>query len=146
MSSNEPAEGAHEAIEAQLDDYVDGNLSEEDRRALEEHLETCEACQASLEELREAVRALSGLHRMSKPQDFEQKVERTIERRSAGRFFGRKAFGDRVPFELLAIIALLLAVGIFLLYRYSGTGTLNLDGDTEKPKIEEGAKEVVPKP
>jgi anti-sigma factor RsiW len=38
-------------VEKQLDDYLDGELSEEDRHSVEKHLETCLSCNRSLEQL-----------------------------------------------------------------------------------------------
>src|SRR5262245_55955001 len=39
----------------QLSDYLDGTLSREERRGLEEHLESCAECAATLESLRDLV-------------------------------------------------------------------------------------------
>lgn len=91
-------------------------------------------------------RVLSGLHRMPAPTSFGKEVTETIRRRSAGRFFGRKAFGDRVPFELLAIVALTIALLAWLLVRASDTGSLRYQGTPETPEFAPGAEEVVPRP
>jgi anti-sigma factor RsiW len=48
----------HEVIEL-LSDYVDGALSAEDRRRVDEHLALCDGCTTYLEQLRETIR-LSG--------------------------------------------------------------------------------------
>src|SRR5688572_18096204 len=101
MSSPAP-NVTHEELEAQLSDYVDGSLGAEQRQALELHLAECADCKAALAELRQTMNALSGLNRVAAPQDFDRAVAETIRRRSRGRFFGRRALGDRVPFELLA--------------------------------------------
>ena len=53
-----------------------------------------------------------GLHRMAAPQDFGSRVEETIHRRSAGRFFGRRFLGGRLPVEPLAIAALLAVAAL----------------------------------
>jgi hypothetical protein len=91
-------------------------------------------------------RVLSGLHRRPAPPDFGKDVTETIRRRSAGRFFGRKAFGDRVPFELLAIVALTIALVAWMLVRSSDTGSLRYQSPPETPELAPGAEEVVPKP
>lgn len=90
--------------------------------------------------------AVSRLHRMSAPQTFATGVEDSIRRRSAGRFFGRKAFGDRVPFEVLAIIVLAIGLALFFLIRSSRTGSLRYEETPATPKISPGAKDVVPQP
>jgi hypothetical protein len=60
--------------------------------------------EASEEEVR---KALSGLQKARAPDTFAQDVTSTIHKRSAGRFFARRTFGDRVPFGALAIAAVL---------------------------------------
>ena len=134
----------HPEIEAQLSDYYEGTLADAQAREIEAHLAGCEPCRGAYEELERAVSALAGLHKMSAPQHFEHEVEETIRRRSAGRFFGRKAFGDRVPFELLAILALGVGLVIFFLIRSSQTGSLRYDTQPEQPRIAPGARDVVP--
>jgi hypothetical protein len=88
--------------------------------------------------------AMARLHKMSAPHTFADDVEETIRRRSAGRFFGRKAFGDRVPFEILAIVALVVGLAVFWLIRSSQTGSLRYESPPEAPSIDPGARDVVP--
>ena len=90
---------------------------------------------------------LATLGKLTAPQGFGARVEETIRRRSGGRFFGRKAFGDRVPFELLAVIALAIALAIYLVLRTSVFGTLrHLDSGDPKPQIRDETREAVPRP
>lgn len=146
MSNTESPGDEHEAIEAAFSDYYDRSLPEEDRARVEQHLAECEACQRAYRDFEETVGALSGLHKMAAPHQFEKSVEERIHRRSGGRFFGRKAFGDRVPFELLAVIALIIGLAVFFLIRSSGTGSLRYDHAPDKPQIAPGAKEALPQP
>ena len=124
-----PAQAAgndeHEAFEADFSDHYEKALPDARARALEQHLESCPRCRAEYQRFRETMEILSGLHKVSAPERFEKQVEDTIHRRSAGRFFGRKAFGDRVPFEILAIVGLVLVVAVFLLLRWSVTGSVH---------------------
>ncbi|WP_428264419.1 anti-sigma factor family protein [Haliangium sp.] len=144
------APGAHEPlhpdIESQFSELYERSLSPDSQRSVEEHLASCEVCRRAYEEFRETMSMLSGLHKMAAPQDFERDVEETIRRRSAGRFFGRRAFGDRVPYELLAILVLVVGVAIFFLLRGSQTGSLRYDKPREAPQIAPGAREVIPQP
>jgi anti-sigma factor RsiW len=96
----------HAAAEADFSDYHDKTLSTARAAEVEAHLAACERCRSEYRRFQSALEALSGLHRVSAPPNFENQVAETIHRRSAGRFFGRRAFGDRVPFELVAIVAL----------------------------------------
>ena len=114
------ADESHEAYEADFSDYHDKTLPEARAREIEQHLATCARCSAELERFRSTLGALSGLHRMAAPPDFDDHVAETIHRRSAGRFFGRRAFGDRVPFELLAIIALVIVAVLYWFIRSRG--------------------------
>jgi hypothetical protein len=60
------------------------------------------------------------------PETFTKGVEETIHRRSAGRFFGRKTLGDRVPFGVLLIIAMVVLVSAALVLWASTTGSLRV--------------------
>jgi hypothetical protein len=60
--------------------------------------------EAQAEEVR---KALSGLQKARAPDTFAHAVTSTIHKRSAGRFFARRTFGDRVPFGALAVAAVL---------------------------------------
>ncbi len=130
----EPAD-EHEATVARLSDYYEGLLCEAEAAEVAAHLEACAACRAAYQELEEAVGALAGLHRMAAPQRFERSVEETIHRRSAGRFFGRRALGDRVPLEFLAILAIALGLAVYGMLRTSETGSLapSRGGEVEQP-------------
>jgi hypothetical protein len=75
--------------------------------------------------------ALSGLQKAHAPATFAQDVTATIHKRSAGRFFGRRTFGDRVPFGALLVVALVgLAVIAWVLSR-SSTGSLRGEPDRD---------------
>ncbi|HTE51010.1 MAG TPA: zf-HC2 domain-containing protein [Kofleriaceae bacterium] len=142
-----PTTASHDEFEALLSDHVDGSLGADEKRRLEEHLATCAHCQAALAELRETMSALSGLNRVPAPENFDRDVAETIRRRSGGRFFGRRALGDRVPFELLALLALALGVALYFFLRGSDTGSLSpFRDEPEAPAIHEDAPNVVPRP
>lgn len=138
----------HEAIQADFSDYYDRTLPPTRAQEVEAHLSACERCRAEYARFSEAVGALSGLHKMSAPQHFEEQVAQTIHRRSAGKFFGRRAFGDRIPYEAIAILAIVLAVALALLIRFSATGTVHevLRRGPEAPAPAPGAREVAPRP
>lgn len=142
------AETDHSAFEADFSDYYERTLPAGRAAALEAHLRGCERCRGEYDRFREALGALSGLHKMAAPQDFERDVAQTIHRRSAGRFFGRRAFGDRVPFEAIAVFALALVVVLYVLMKWSVTGSLHepLESAPPAPEIAPGAKEAMPRP
>jgi len=114
----------HDTTQQDFTDYYEQSLPAERRQQIADHLRECAVCQSAYAEFEQTLRALSGLHKMSAPQHFGDAVETTIHKRSAGRFFGRRAFGDRVPFSVLAIIALVIGLIVVFLMRYSAVGTL----------------------
>jgi len=123
----------HEDIEVRLSDYREGTLADAERKEIADHLEGCDACRAVYAELDEAMSALSGIRgkKAEAPPELAERVTETINRRSAGRFFGRKTLGDRVPFGVLLIIALIV-VGVTAAVLYSSrTGSLRTRGGHE---------------
>jgi hypothetical protein len=108
---------SHAAFKADFSDYYEKTLSEARARAVEAHLSSCGRCRSEYDRFRGTLGALSGLNRIAAPPNFDDQVAQTINRRSAGRFFGRRAFGDRVPFELLAVVALAIVIALYLFVR-----------------------------
>jgi type VI protein secretion system component VasF len=69
-------------------------------------------------------KALSGMHKARAPATFSQDVTTTISSRSAGRFFSRRTLGDRVPFGVLLVVALLALLVVAWMLHGSSTGEL----------------------
>jgi anti-sigma factor RsiW len=118
-----PAEG-HPEIEAQFTDLEEGALTPAEAEKIRTHLADCARCASAHAEFRRTLAALAGLGKVGAPPTLPTDVARTIHRRSGGRFFGRRAFGDRVPFELLALAALIVLAALALILRGSMTGSL----------------------
>lgn len=150
-----PPDGAaaaepHEEWEARFSDHLEGSGTAAERDEVDAHLASCAACKASYDELEQTMRALTQLKTSSgsfkPPPRFSQNVEETLARRSAGRFFGKKTLGDRVPFGVLLIVALIILLGVSAILWTSSTGSLRLERDDGPPTLAPGAKEVVPRP
>ncbi len=137
-----------EQMEAEFSDYHDGSLPPARKQAFEARLAADAAFRADWEKFKDALGALSGLHRMAAPQKFEEQVAQTINRRSGGRFFGRKAFGDRIPFELIAVLGLILAGAIIVLMQYSLTGSVHEPLERHPLGVDAGPlpRDVMPTP
>jgi len=147
MSSEQPQTDSHEEIESKLSDYVEGSLPAAEVAVVEEHLRGCPSCTEALAAVKETVNALSGLHKIPAPPHFDREVAETIRRRSGGRFFGRRAFGDRVPLEVLAILALALGLALYFFLRRSDTGSLRpFDRGSERPASHDESQDVAPRP
>jgi anti-sigma factor RsiW len=105
------APDTHQRTNEAFSAYIDGEISPEERARVDEHLATCIQCRVSLERFRRTVGGLGALKRAA-PGDFLAGVQAQINRRSRGRFFGKRflLFG-RIPFEWLSlamIVAMLL--------------------------------------
>ncbi len=125
-------------------EYYEGTLAPDDAKQLEARIADEPKLKAAYDDFIKTMDALSGMHKMSAPMDFDKKVEDTIHRRSGGRFFGKKAFGERIPYEVLAVLVMLVAAGIYWMGRSSATGSHRL-GSEPTPDIHEGARDVVPR-
>jgi hypothetical protein len=92
-------------------------------------------------------KALSGLQKARAPSTFAQEVTSTIHKRSAGRFFARRTLGDRVPFGVLLVIAVLvLSVAGYVMWS-SQTGSLETrHGHSAGSAGSAGSAALVPKP
>jgi anti-sigma factor RsiW len=136
-------------IIATLTDYVEGTLPVARKAEVEAKLATDETWKRIHGELRETTKpdeisAVLKARKEPAPEDFTNRVEKTIHQRSAGRFFGRKTFGDRVPFSALLVIAVLGLCVIGYILWSSQTGSLKMDkrrGETPGSSID-----IVPKP
>ena len=61
-----------------LDEYVDGELSAEGRRAVERHLAGCEACRAELEALKKTAALVGSLPKVNAPEGLARGVEAAL--------------------------------------------------------------------
>jgi anti-sigma factor RsiW len=106
------ATDSHKRATEAFSAYVDDDLPPAERAHLEEHLAMCMQCRVSLERFRRTVGGLGALKRNA-PVSFLQNVQEQINRRSRGRFFGKRAllFG-RIPFEWLSL-AMIVAMLIY---------------------------------
>ena len=138
-----------EAIIVALSDYLDGVLPAE-RTAEDEAKIASDArwktTHDEMVEVRSDSRdALSGLQKARAPSTFDDSVTATIHKRSAGRFFARKTFGDRVPFGAILVVAL-IGLGILAYVIWSSpTGSLKVADDPATPPPASGSA-IVDKP
>jgi len=119
------ATDSHKRATEAFSAYVDGELGPAERAHVDEHLATCMQCRVSLERFRRTVGRLGALKRHA-PESFLENVQAQINRRSRGRFFGKRflLFG-RIPFEWvsLAMIVAMLVYYIVVL-QTSPTGVV----------------------
>ncbi|MBK9033046.1 MAG: zf-HC2 domain-containing protein [Myxococcales bacterium] len=131
MTDTAPA--ADERLQAMLADYVDGTLTPAERAEVEAALAADPELRAEVEDLRGSMGLLKSLSPAAAPPELGKTVEDTIHRRSAGRFFGRRTLGDRVPFGVLLILGLIALVAIVALLWSSPSGSLKRDRPAPPP-------------
>jgi len=135
-----------EEIIVTLSDYLDNVLPPDQRADVEAKIKNDEqwkSAHAEMVDARGAVKTLSGLQKARPDVKFTDDVTGTIAKRSAGRFFGRRTFGDRVPFVALLVVAL-LGLGVIAYIMWSSpTGSLKVDKE-RKPGQQGSA--IVDKP
>lgn len=132
-----------EAIIGKVSDYLDGALAGPERAEVARKITEDPAWKRAHAELTETRKYLSGLRKAHAPSSFAEDVAETIHQRSAGRFFGRRRFGDRVPFGAVLVVALagLLVIG-YILWS-SSTGSLKVEHDREHA-APQGSAAVLP--
>jgi len=94
--------------------YLDGELTPEERAAMDRHLATCIQCRTNLDQFRITVGNLARLKGKA-PTSFLPDIQGQIHARSRGRFFGKRwmLFG-RIPFEWVSL-AMIIAMLIYYL-------------------------------
>jgi anti-sigma factor RsiW len=122
-----------EAILAQVSDYLDGALTGAARTEVATRIAGDPIWRRAHAELLETRSYLSGMRKAHAPSSFTESVAETIHQRSAGRFFGKKTLGDRVPFGALLAIALVVLVAIGYVLWSSSTGSLRVEHQRDRP-------------
>lgn len=138
-------ESEHDRIGALMSDVVDGTATPEVHAEVKAHVATCASCREELDELRKLREALKSVPPETARPDLGKLVEERIHRRSAGRFFGKKTLGDRVPFGVLLIVALVALVVIVGLLWSSTTGSLRPE-PKKHPPPPPAARDAIPRP
>jgi anti-sigma factor RsiW len=115
---------AEDVIIVEVSDYLDGALAGSDKDKVAAKISNDPEYKRVHQEMVETRKALSGLQKARLPPSFAQDVTSTIHKRSAGRFFARRTFGDRVPFSALLVVAVLGLCVIAYFMWASQTGSL----------------------
>ena len=98
-----------ETLEELISAYVDGEVSEEERQTVEQHVASCASCRATLQDFSTAQTFVRTLPTFDAPQDFRQRVTERVERKS--RFWmWNWTFVPR--FALGTIALLLISAGV----------------------------------
>ncbi len=138
--------GDEDEVIAKISDYLDGALADADKADVEQKLADDAEWQRVRDELVETRNALSGMQKARAPATFAQEVTSTIHKRSAGRFFARRTLGDRVPFGVLLVVALIALAAIAYVLWSSPTGSLEHRERGGADERGAGSALIVPRP
>jgi hypothetical protein len=116
-----------EEVIVTVTDFVEGVLTGAERDEVAKKIESDPIWKQTHDEMVEARKHISGMRKAKAPDGFTQDVTETIHKRSAGRFFARRTLGDRVPFGVLLIVAILALGVVGYLMWSSPTGSLKVD-------------------
>jgi anti-sigma factor RsiW len=120
---------AEDVIIVEVSDYLDGALADADKAKVAAKISNDPEYKRVHDEMVETRNALSGLQKARASPTFAQDETSTIHKRSAGRFFARRTFGDRVPFTALLVVAVLGLIVIAYFLWASETGSLKKSPD-----------------
>lgn len=90
--------------------YLDGNLTEEDKRRLRSHLDQCPACQQHFHELKRTTTLIKGEHQIEAPSNFTSKVMASLPKEKKRVSYTRWFQSHPV----------LTAAAIFFIFMFSG--------------------------
>ena len=131
-----------EAVIVAITDYLDKKLPAAERAEVEKKIASDPIWKSTHDDMVEANKMISGMRKAKPPEPdkFVEDVTATIHKRSGGAFFGRRTLGDRVPFGVILIVAIVALVVIAFLMRSSSTGSLKVD--KQKAPTQERQKAV----
>ena len=122
-----------EAIIVKVSDYLEGVLAGAERDEVAKKIESDPIWKQTHDEMVESRKMISGMRKAKAPETFTNDVTGTINKRSAGRFFGRKTLGDRVPFNVLLVVAIIALASVGYLMWASQTGSLKVEKKQPEP-------------
>jgi anti-sigma factor RsiW len=127
---------------AAISDFLDGALTGPKRDEIAAKIESDPAWKQTHDEMVETRNFMSGMQKARPSPTFAADVTETIHKRSAGRFFARRTLGDRVPFGVIVVFAVLGLIVIAYLMWASETGSLKPQPD-HTPQ-DHGSEKLVP--
>lgn len=124
-------------IEHLLPLYPEGILTDEEKRAVEEHLTGCAACRKELAYLQKAGQFVDGLSPVEAPPWFEQKIMARVRKEADQKNSARKWFYPlrfRIPLQIAA--TLVIAVLAVYIYRSGNEQVKEILPGEQKPAVE----------
>ena len=106
-------------IERKLSAYLEGIVSSEEKKQIENHLSSCQMCRRAFEELKRTVALVKGLEQVESPPWFTQKIMSRVraEQESKKNIIQRLFYPLHIKVPLEAFATVLIAVAAVYLFR-----------------------------
>jgi hypothetical protein len=106
-------------IERKLSAYLEGIVSSEEKKQIENHLSSCQMCRRAIEELKRTVELVKGLEQVESPPWFTQKIMSRVraEQESKKNILQRLFYPLHIKVPLEAFATVLIAVAAVYLFR-----------------------------
>lgn len=89
-----------ESVSARIDDYLDGNLADQEQEAMAQHLKGCETCRKEYQLAKNLLEQLSKIEVPTPRPGYEQRVLRFLEDSKQKDFRGGEKHGQHKPHAL----------------------------------------------
>lgn len=108
--------GPLEEVAIRIMDYLDGEMTDEERTTFEADLVHDNVLQRELAAMQSTLGVVQSLQMKFAPDHFVQEVESKVRTRSRGRFFGYDAlYSSRIPYEVFAVVAIAIMAGMWMM-------------------------------
>jgi hypothetical protein len=144
--------GIPDEVAIRIMDYLDHEMSDDERSTFEADLASDPGLQRDLEALQSTMGVVQSLQMKFAPDHFVSEVESKVRTRSRGRFFAYQAlYTSRIPYEVFAVVAIAIMAGMWMMSspddaRFSADLALSADtadaGEGHKATPDAGAEAV----
>ncbi len=132
-------------IREKLSDYIDGLVSSEERRFIDEHLMSCEMCSEYLSDLRETVDYVQNLEEIESPQWLTERIMEKVKSESQPKkgILERLFYPLHIKLPIEAIVVVLVVVISIYMFK-SFLPQTKMETHTEAPKVPSESEPVPP--
>lgn len=126
-----------------VSDYIEGGLNQNDQLLMEQHLRDCMGCEQSVKRVKNLIRQLRTLPKLTVSPDFETilRARISLERHRRERWF---AFGEfRIPAFGFAALVIVLVVLAALAFRHPNK-SITIQGKMNKEWYQAGVEKIDP--
>jgi hypothetical protein len=136
----------HHEIRHKLSEYIDGSVTAEEKKDIEEHLKTCTVCSDALRELEKTVEHIKAVEEVDPPAWMTQKTMAKVRAAAEQRrgFIHRLFLPLHAKLPVQAVAVLFLAIAAFYIFR-NVQPTARFE-EIPTQRFSPGEKAVVPAP